>query len=540
MTTLSTLSTFNPPPVNKPTLQLNSVQDVWKKYFAEDYIGVLNDVSRALAAHQAADYMHLCGLALVSQNRITDAIPILKSALLLYGQAPNWFTNSSIALLNAGEFETSLEFALAGLSRHNDANLHFSAGNALMQMDRLEEALQSFARAIELDPKFIGARLNLANTLKRLNRQEDAIGFYNQILNQEPNNVLAMLNRASALMELNEHDEAAMLLMRIMANSEMPEVTFMMALLRLSEGDFENGFDLYRSRFDCAMAALDKKEFKKPLISSLEQAKNNHILVSHEQGFGDSIQFIRYLPLMVENAQQVTLLIPKELHRLFASFNVKIITSRSEIFHYDFECPMLHLPYLFKTTLDSIPGNIPYLHVDKNLPAPKIPNNIKKSYKKIGLVWAGQMRKNTDLAAIDRRRSLTYKDFETFLDVKNTYFVSLQLGDPAKQIPHSNTGKTKIHEFLDETMDFHDTAALIMQLDLVITVDTAVAHLAGSLGKPVWMLSRFDQCWRWLKDRNDSPWYPGVLRIFHQKTKGDWSNVINNIKSELEKFSGSI
>ena len=152
--------------------------------------------------------------------------------------------------------------------------------------------------------------------------------------------------------------------------------------------------------------------------------------------------------------------------------------------------------------------------------------------------WAGQMRPNPDLAAVDRRRSLSYAQFEPLLDVESIDFVSLQLGETGLQIEGQGTkGKRRPHEILDPTMDFYDTAAYVMQLDLVICVDTAIAHLAAALGKPVWVLSRFDQCWRWMKNRDDSPWYPGVMRLFRQETRGDWTDALTNLKTALEEFA---
>jgi hypothetical protein len=289
------------------------------------------------------------------------------------------------------------------------------------------------------------------------------------------------------------------------------------------------------------MAVADKAQFQKPLITSLEQAKTAHVLVSHEQGFGDSLQFIRYLPQMVDASKQVTLLVPPTLHRLFAPIDprVTIIADRSESAPFDLECPMLYMPFLFGTTLETIPGTIPYLTVPPELVAThKLPHRAPHTKKRVGLVWAGQMRPNPDLAAVDRRRSLSYASFEPFMTVDSVDFVSLQLGESALQIESQGSdGVRRPHDVLNVGMDFLDSAAVISQLDLVITVDTAVAHLAAGIGVPTWVLSRFDSCWRWLKERDDSPWYPGVLRLFHQETRGDWTDCLSEVLTALQVWA---
>lgn len=540
MATLSTLSTLPPSqPTPKPPV-VQPVQALWNKYFAARHSEVLTDATQALFAGNAPDYLHISGLSLIAGGRVDDGVALLRTALLLYPQAASWYANGAIATLNAGAPQAALEFALSGLARHDDAILHFAHGNALMHLNRLDDAQAPFLRALALQPGLADAKLNLGNVRRRLGHTSEALALYNQVLAAEPANRLAMVNRAGVLIELNEHDEASMLLLRLMATSEMPEVSFMMAMLRLIDGDFINGFDLYRARFDCAMAAPDKAQFRQPLITDLAQAKTAHVLVSHEQGFGDSLQFIRYLPAFADHAQQVTLLVPPALHRLFAGVDprVRIVANRDAVGPYDLECPMLTLPFLFQTTLATIPAAIPYLTVPAAEPL-MLPFRLPvQRYKRVGLVWAGQMRDNPDLAAVDRRRSLTYQQIEPLMTIDTLDVFSLQMGEPALQVQTTATkGIRRPHAVLDASMDFYDTAAIIMTLDLVITVDTAVAHLAGALGKPVWVLSRFDQCWRWLKGRDESPWYPGVLRLFHQTTRGDWGPTLIDLKAALEAWA---
>lgn len=545
--TVSTLDyKFNRPPSPiqqaAPTQQnhhatVGALETIWKKYFANKHSEVLTDANNALFAGRAPDYLHICGLSLLAQGRKTEGIDFLKMSLILYPTNPSWFSNASIAGLNADAKEAALEFAINGLQHFkDDVVLNFVCGNALLSLDKLDECLSYYQKSLQLKPDMHDARLNYGNALRRLGRADEAVPLYTQVLNANPENTLAMINRAGALMELNENDEASMMLLRLMAIRNSPELSFMMALIRMSEGDFDNGYDLYRQRFDCAMAAGDKLKFRRPLISTMEEAKTSHLLVSHEQGFGDTLQYIRYLPLIKQHAKKVTLLMPKNLQRIIRSVdaNVQMIEDRDEIGSYDFECPLLHIPYLLKTEVETIPASIPYLSVsDELIKQRKLPPSTKK---RVGIVWAGQQRENPDLAAVDRRRSISYDKFEQILDVDGIEFVSLQLNDKLDQINTLGKKEKKPLLVLNKDYDFADTAAIIMQLDLVVTVDTAVVHLAAALGKPVWMLSRFDQCWRWLRDREDSPWYPGVMRIFQQRKRNDWIPVIDHVKEELQKW----
>ena len=535
---LTTISTMDIEPAPAPKkIQVIPVKDVWKEYFDKKYSSAIDEACQSLFAGMAPDYIHICGLSLIAQNKVAEGLQLLKTSLLLFPNLASWFSNASIAALTAKAFPEALEFSQAGLQRHNDAVLHFTHGNALMALNKLDESQTAFLKALQVNPNLLDALINLGNVLRRKGQSDKALAVYNKVLSQDANNLLTLINRAGVLMELNEHDEAAMILLRLMAVSEMPEVSFMMSMLRFIDGDLATGFDLYRNRFDCAMAAPDKAMFRKPMISSLEETKTKHVLVSHEQGFGDSLQFIRYLPMIAEKAKKVTLLIPKTLFRLFSSIDPRIaISDNRDKINYDLECPMLYLPYLFGTTLETIPNKIPYLSVPKELiqkhKLPSVP------FKRVGVVWAGQRRTDPDLIAVDQRRSIDYKDFETIIGTPNIDFISLQLGDPVTQMIEQGTkGHQRPTQVLDSSMDFLDTAAIVMQLDLVVTVDTAIVHLAAALGKPVWMLSRFDQCWRWMKNRDDSPWYPGMLRIFHQKIRNDWTPVIQEVKNELIKWN---
>jgi hypothetical protein len=235
---------------------------------------------------------------------------------------------------------------------------------------------------------------------------------------------------------------------------------------------------------------------------------------------------------------RVVLVVPKALRRVMTTLGgvAELLTEEDDVLPpFDYHCPLLSLPFAFGTGMESIPAPVPYLCGD---PASwkGVLNGL--AGLKVGLVWAGKSRTEQPHAvAVDQRRSMRLADMAPLLDVPGCSFVSLQLGPPASQM--QGMAKSGLHDVLDRLTDWADTAGLMLGLDLVIAVDTAVVHLAGALGRPVWMLNRFDSCWRWLRDRDDTPWYP-TLRQFRQTRRGDWAGVIDRVRVALaDRAAGS-
>jgi len=249
---------------------------------------------------------------------------------------------------------------------------------------------------------------------------------------------------------------------------------------------------------------------------------------------GDCLQFIRYVSMVKDRGAHILLKCPSALMRLFKTIGSidHIITKRDIIPNYDYHAPLLSLPMIVGTTLDTIPNAIPYLFPSSDQVAVWAERLQPRSHLKVGLVWAGSSGlKHPAAHAIDRRRSLHISQFASFATISGVQFFSLQKGDAARQLETLPQGLTII-DHMNYVQDFADTAAFIANLDLVIGVDTSVVHLAGAMGKPVWVLSRFDGCWRWLLNREDSPWYP-TMRLFRQPSMGDWLSVIENVRAAL-------
>jgi len=259
------------------------------------------------------------------------------------------------------------------------------------------------------------------------------------------------------------------------------------------------------------------------------------ILLHAEQGLGDTLQFCRYAPLM--GGADVILEVQAPLVRLLSHLPgvTQIVARGDRLPAFDLQCPLMSLPLAFGTTLDTIPAATPYLSADPRLAATWRERLVGVQGFRIGLVWAGEQGVNYPAkAVVDRRRSIALKALAPLGEVSGVSFVSLQKGAPAAQAADPPHGMT-LHDFTADLHDFADTAALVVNLDLVISVDTAVAHLAGALGKPVWLLNRFDTDWRWLLNRDDSPWYP-TLRQFRQPSPGDWNSAVCAAREALQRL----
>lgn len=511
------------------------MQEIWQAYFDGNHQHVIDETQSRLFATQAPDNLHLSALSMLATGNTTEGVARMRASLMLHAGAPNWFSNATIATHNAGAITEAMTFVDDGLKLYpDDSMLNYSKGNVLTALNKHVEAIAFYDLALKVDPNMVDAILNRGNCMRRTDRNLDALISYEKVLALDPDNQPAAINRIGVMIEMGRHAEAIPLLTKIVeAGGALPEATFMLSLLHLHDGNYDIGFKLYHQRWDCAMSKADSKLFQKPMAESLSAIAGKHILVSHEQGFGDSLQFIRFVPEIAKHCAKVSILCPNPLLRLFkASLPAHdVVESREQLGDYDLEVPMLDMPWLLGTTLDTLPAKHPYLTIPASLiEERKLPSSDAKM--RVGLVWAGQCRDNPDLAAVDRRRSMSLDQMAALGDIENVEFISLQMGEPSTQGNTPPNGLV-LHPGVRTGYDFLDTGAIIKQLDLVITVDTAPLHLAAGLNVPTWVLSRFDGCWRWLRDRTDSPWYP-CITLFHQPTPGDWLTPMAEIAARLK------
>jgi hypothetical protein len=307
----------------------------------------------------------------------------------------------------------------------------------------------------------------------------------------------------------------------------------------LLNGDFEDGWPLYEWRWKNEIDTPHKRNFPRALWLGAEPLRGKTILLQSEQGFGDTIQFCRYAKMVANLGARVLLEVQKPLLGLLSGLDGvnELIEAGNALPPFDYHCPLLSLPLAFKTRLNTIPSSAAYLRADdakRLFWQERIGANTRL---KVGLVWNGGIHANQLKGrSVNEYRNIPLDIFASGLNLVDADFFSLQKGEPAESEirnqelnywPHGN-----FYNFADEIKDFSDTAALIANMDLVAAVDTSTAHLAAALGKPTWILNRFDTCWRWLLDRDDSPWYPSV-RLFRQEKFGDWDGVLSRVALEL-------
>jgi hypothetical protein len=402
-------------------------------------------------------------------------------------------------------------------------------------MGQLQEAILCFEQALRLKSDYVDALDNLGATLWIMGRFADARAKLERALQIEPNNARAITKLGAFLNDEGRIDEALEYYNRALSHAPKRQSALWgksTALLAL--GQYREGWKLYET-------GLGQRDLRgsnpfgaaKPWDG--KPAPEKHLLIWSEQGLGDSLQFIRYAELCKERVGKVSVLCPKPLVRLFKALpfvDDAFDAPQEGRSSFDEHVPMMSLPHLFDTVLETVPATIPYLRVDPDLLAKWATRFSGITDMKIGLVWAGSSREGMlSASAVDRRRSVELARMKPWHDLLGAKFFNLQMGAPASQIAALRLAD-HLTDFMGEVADFADTAAIVQNLDLVITVDTSVAHLAGGLGKPVWILSRFDADWRWLQNRPSNPWYP-TARIFGQPTLGDWDSVMTEVGREL-------
>jgi tetratricopeptide (TPR) repeat protein len=384
-------------------------------------------------------------------------------------------------------------------------------------------------------PDYAEALNNRGNTLRELQRFEEALASYDRALKVQPDFAEALCSRGATLHELKRFDEALASYDRALkVRPDYTETHFNEAICRLLTGDFDRGWEKNEWRWATEEHKKKKWNFAQPQWTGQGEIAGKTILLHSEQGFGDTIQFCRYVPRVASRGGRVILGVPSTLRELMSTLPgvAQIVSKGDPLPDFDIHCPLLSLPLAFGTRLETIPSATPYLRASAPVVMDWKVRLDQRNRPMIGLAWSGHpMHKN------DHNRSISLRSLLPVLDIEAT-FVSLQ-----KEVRVADTELLKeradILHFGDALGDFSDTAALISNLDLVISVDTSIAHLAGALAKPVWVLLPFVPDWRWLLDREDSPWYP-TARLFRQDETRQWDNVIARVHATLHDFVRSL
>lgn len=426
-------------------------------------------------------------------------------------------------LHESGRYEEALaafDRAIAINPSYTEA--YSNQGTVLQSLKRYEDALAAFDRAISIDPAFAKAYYNRGVVLQAMERYDEALAALDRAIAVQPLNSPAFNNRGSILQLLGKYDDALVAHSRAIAISpDNSNAKWNKSLLLLLTGNYNEGWPLYESRWSIKDYAPLLRDFNRPLWLGNADIRGKTILLYHEQGFGDTIQMLRYIPLLAAQGARIILEVPDSLLDLVRDLpGVACAITRDEALpDYDLQCPFMSLPLAFKTTLDTIPSAVPYLRAHEGrIDAWK--NRLgEKTLPRIGLVWSGKTSHQND-----RNRSIEGKSLRRLLE-KNVEFHSLQVEYREKDRELFNHGNNRLLDHAGEIAGFADTAALIESMDLVITVDTAVAHLACALGKPVWILLPYVPDFRWLINREDSPWYP-TARLFRQQALNDWDSAL--------------
>ncbi|MEA2975264.1 MAG: hypothetical protein QOF19_784 [Alphaproteobacteria bacterium] len=525
-------------------------------------------ISAALAQNpNATSALSNCGLALHAVNRVADALPLYERALAIDANHANSLTNYSHALLDLKRYSEALAFAKrAAACNPGDVNAWNNLGCALHNLGRNPEALFALDKALACNPDHIDTQFNRANVLRALERLDETVAAYEQVLSLQPQHLRALNNFGNLLVELERCETALALFDRAVAlaprdamtlnnrgialqalnrpleaiacyeralaiEPQHADASYNEGFARLTLGDLRNGWPKYEFRFDKIQPSPPRRGFPQPTWRG-ESFGGRKLLLHAEQGIGDTLQFVRYVPLIANTDGEVILEVQRDLTALLSQIKgVSRLAIRDEpLPEFDIQCPLLSLPLIFRTELDTIPAKIPYIEVPEDRIKKWKHRLPPRKDMRVGVAWAG----NPQFKA-DRGRSIGLARFAPLLSQAGVQFVSLHREVRAEHAGILQSLPQLIH-FGEELEDFADTAAVISQLDLVISSDTSIVHLAGAMGVPVWILLKFSADWRWMLGSENSPWYP-TAKLYRQPKLGDWESVIERVREDLSRWA---
>lgn len=445
-----------------------------------------------------AEALHLLGMVAFRCGQAGDALRLMERSVALAPNSAHFLTNLAEVTRGVGQFDRATELYERALAlRPNDPEGLHGLGIAHDKAGRVEAAAAAFRRAMAVAPQFAKPYMSLGALVEKQGHYAEALALFERAIALKPDYALAHTSRAHALLRF---------------------------------GRYEEGWREYEWRWRVDNFPGRRPDPRRPLWDGSPLAGRTLLLYT-EQGLGDAIQFARYAPFAAARAGngRVVVSCQNSLARLFRQMPgvADVLPERPDASAYDVQLPLMSLPHLFGTTLDTIPHDVPYL---------KAPPAVTEAWRarvasdgvtgrRIGLCWMG--------GRSTPGRSLALDQLAALAQVPGVTFYSLQLGPAAAEAGRPPSGMRLI-DLTSHITDFADTAALIEHLDGVVSIDTAVAHLAGALGKPTWTLLKFMNDWRWLLDRNDSPWYP-AMRLYRQRTAGDWAPVVQEIVEDLRR-----
>ena len=487
---------------------------------------------QALATNPAPlNALIIRGNVLMERKQWEEAKSSYEQAIALKPDYAEVYSNLGNALKCLQRFDAALgNYDRAIALKPDYAEAHSNRGDLLMRCNRLEEALASYDQAIALKPDYADAWSNRGLALQKHNRLHEAVTSFDRAIALDPLHHDAFCNRGLALQALHQPKAAVASYDKVIElKPDFGNAWFNKSLALLLDGQFRQGWELYEWRWKCEQG-LQARSFLRPLWLGADHLNGKTILLHAEQGLGDSIQFCRYAKWVKQLGATVLLEVPAQLTLLLAQLEgVDVLLENGKALPpFDWHCPLLSLPLALKTDLHSIPDAVPYLHCNPAKRSQWSHRLGEKSKPRAGLVWAGRAGH-----ANDHNRSLPLAELLPHLPGDIDY-VCLQKDVSAQDqaLLGSAVGANAIRYFGKQLNDFSDTAALCDLMDVVLAVDTSVAHLAAAMGRPTWILLPFGPDWRWLLERSDSPWYP-TARLYRQAEPGQWQRVLERVAEDL-------
>jgi tetratricopeptide (TPR) repeat protein len=474
------------------------------------------------------DAQHLLGLVCHQTGRRDEAEQLLRAAVAVRPDSAEAQYNLGTALADAGKHDHAVDsYRTAVTLQPGRPENHYNLADALSELGRSDEAIVAYCEAVRLRPNYTKALLNIAREYRNQERHAEAIDCYQQILRYEPGSTRALSRMGATLVNLGRYDEAIDYYRRSIRLDPKDAITRRsLGSLLLLLGQFDEGWAEYEYRWQC-------DDMKLPAIPipywDGRPLGGRNIVIVGEQGLGDVLQFVRFAPILKEHgAAAVAVKCSSPAVKLLAAaagIDEAIAVGTMRL-HCDCFMPLMSIPRLLGTNLETIPANVPYLRVPADRATRWANEFAQLDGLKVGIAWQGNPEH-----VRDRQRSVPLTQFAPLAAVPGVSLVSLQKGHGSEQLATAPAA-WQITDVGSRLTDLADAAAIVRQLDLVVTVDTALAHLAGGLGVPVWLALAALPDWRWLLHRDDSPWYP-TARLFRQPTMGDWGRVFQRMGEEL-------
>lgn len=531
----------------RTTVRASARQDVEKLLNRAMTLHRQGDFGRAESAYKkilAAEARHsgaltLLGTLYIQQDRQGEGLKLLNQSLAINPFQPTAYNSCGGAYKALKNYDKALAcYAEACNLDPNFVEAWYNRGGVLRQLRRYEEALESYDKALALQPSSAKIYNNRANVYKELQRHDEALQGYEKALALSSGDARLQAhihyNRGGAFADMRRHQDAlADYNLAIALRPDYADALYAKSLLTIMLGQWEEGWKLYEWRWETDDMRATRRDFSQPLWLGKEDLKGKSILLYAEQGLGDAIRMWRYVPLVHALGAKIILEVREPLVELVAStgLEMEVVTRGAALPDFDFHCPLMSLPLAFATKVDTVPFSTPYFIVDPQREKQWRERLGEKTRPRIGVAWEGSGRYAT---GADSRRNVPFAEFRKLIDTDHDYFCLQKEISPADKDALAQESRVRTYE--DALTNFAETAALIAEMDLVISVDTAVAHLAGALGKPVWVLMPDPPDFLSMEGREDSPWYPTV-RLFRQTQPGEWSGIIARAAAELGKLA---